>query len=137
MQNAIDTPQLTNDDISQLKSLALAHLILGWLGVVFSLFPLIYVAVAVGVLTGLLDNVMPPIAAWLLLVLGITFVILGEVMSICIILSGKHLKQRTGYTFSFVVACVSCISVPVGTILGIFTIIVLARPSVKAAFGKA
>ena len=136
MQNEFHTPQLTNEDISQLKSLALAHLILGWLGVVFSLFPLIYVALGIGIISGALDAEAPPFMGWLFVVLGITFVLLGEAASICIILSGKHLKQRTGYTFSFVVACVSCISVPVGTILGIFTIIVLARPAVKAAFGK-
>lgn len=136
MQHELNTPQLTNDDISQLKSLALAHFILGWLGVVFSLFPLIYVALGIGILSGAFDAEAPPFAGWLLVGLGITFVILGEAVSICIILSGKHLKQRTGYTFSFVVACVSCISVPVGTILGILTIIVLARPAVKAAFGK-
>lgn len=136
MQNEIDTPQLTNEDISQLNGLSIAHTILGWLGVVFSLFPLIYVALGVGILSGALDAETPPFVGWLFLGLGITFVILGEAASICIILSGKHLKRRTGYTFSFVVACVSCISVPVGTILGVFTIIVLARPSVKAAFGK-
>lgn len=137
MQNETNTSQLTNDDISQLKSLALAHVIIGWLGVVFSLFPLIYVALGIGMLSGALDAEAPPFVGWLFVGLGVTIVILGEAASICVILSGRHLKQRTGYTFSFVVACVSCISVPVGTILGILTIIVLSRPAVKAAFGKA
>lgn len=137
MQNEIEAPQLTNDDISQLNALALAHYIIGGLGVVFSLFPLLYVALGVAMLSGALDADAPPIAGWLFVGIGITIVILGEAASICVMLSGKHLKRRTGYTFSFVVACVSCISVPVGTILGVLTIIVLSRPAVKAAFGKA
>jgi hypothetical protein len=33
------------------------------------------------------------------------------------------------------VACVSCVFMPIGTILGVFTILVLSRPSVKSAFG--
>ncbi len=137
MQNEINTPQLTNEDISQLNGLALAHLIIGWLGIVLSLFPLIHVALGIGILSGALDAEAPPFVGWLFLGLGVTFVVLGEAASICIILSGRNLKQRTGYTFSFVVACISCINVPVGTILGVFTIVVLARPAVKAAFGKA
>jgi hypothetical protein len=33
-------------------------------------------------------------------------------------------------------ACVACLSVPLGTVLGVFTIIVLMRPSVKALFAE-
>jgi len=137
MQNEIDTPQLTNEDISQLNGLSMAHLIIGWLGVLLSLFPLIHVAIGIGILSGAIEAEAPPFLGWLFLGLGCAFVILGEAASICLILSGKHLKQRTGYTFSFVVACIACINVPIGTILGVFTLIVLARPAVKAAFGKA
>jgi hypothetical protein len=104
MQNEIDKPQLSNEDISQLNGLSLAHVVLGWLGVVFSLFPLIHVALGVGILFGVLHGETPPFVGWLFVGLGITFVILGEAASICLILSGKHLKARTGYTFSFVVA---------------------------------
>jgi hypothetical protein len=34
----------------------------------------------------------------------------------------------------FVVAAIECIFMPFGTVLGVFTIIVLSRPSVKALF---
>lgn len=37
-------------------------------------------------------------------------------------------------TFVFVMACVQCANVPFGTALGVFTILVLQRPSVKALF---
>jgi hypothetical protein len=36
-----------------------------------------------------------------------------------------------------VIAAISCLLVPLGTVLGIFTILVLVRPSVKERFGVA
>jgi hypothetical protein len=36
--------------------------------------------------------------------------------------------------FVFVVACCECLFMPFGTILGVFTIILLSRESVKSAF---
>ena len=44
--------------------------------------------------------------------------------------------QRRNRSFCFVVACLSCFNVPLGTILGIFTILVLNRPSVQAGFDR-
>ena len=128
---------LTRDDISHLNALALTHYILGGLGTVFSLFTLIYVFLGLAIVTGGIDSEEAPVfVGWLFIGLGLTFLVIGEVMSIAMILSGRHMKRRTGYTFSFVVACISCLSVPIGTILGIFTILVLNRPSVKAAYGR-
>jgi hypothetical protein len=38
---------------------------------------------------------------------------------------------------SFVAACLTCVNVPLGTALGVFTIIVLNRASVKAMYHEA
>lgn len=48
--------------------------------------------------------------------------------------AGKCLADRKHWTFCIVVAAISCLSFPIGTLLGVFTIIVLARSSVKAMF---
>ncbi len=45
------------------------------------------------------------------------------------------LKQRKSRTFCLVVAAISCLEVPYGTILGVFTFLVLERPSVARLFG--
>lgn len=128
---------LTGDDISQLDALAIAHYVLGGLGMFFSLFALLYVFGGVMILTNSVEaQEVPPAMGALLIGFGLIAFILGEAMSIALILSGRHLKRRTGYMFSFVLACIACINVPIGTILGIFTIIVLNRDSVKAAYGR-
>lgn len=50
------------------------------------------------------------------------------------IISGVFLQARKCRTFSFVVAGINCVHVPFGTVLGIFTIMVLARDSVRELY---
>jgi hypothetical protein len=57
-------------------------------------------------------------------------------LSLCLINSGHFLGKRKRYWFSFIVACVECFSLPFGTILGVFTIIVLSRDSVKTLYNS-
>jgi len=51
-------------------------------------------------------------------------------------LSARYLAKRRKKTFSIVVAALNCLSLPLGTILGVFTIVVLSRPSVEAIYQK-
>jgi hypothetical protein len=50
------------------------------------------------------------------------------------VLAGIYLRARKHRTFCFVVAATNCLHMPFGTVLGIFTIVVLGRESVRAAF---
>ena len=45
------------------------------------------------------------------------------------------IRQRQWWTFCYLTGWGECLMFPFGTILGIFTIIVLGRPSVKRLFG--
>ena len=53
------------------------------------------------------------------------------------ILSGLLLRERKIRTFSFVVAGINCLHIPLGTVLGVFTIIVLTRESVRELYEAA
>ena len=48
--------------------------------------------------------------------------------------AGRNLSKHQSYTFCFVVACICCVFMPLGTLLGVFTIITLTRESVKGLF---
>ena len=50
------------------------------------------------------------------------------------ILAGRFLAARRRHLFCIVIAGIACMFMPMGTVLGIFTIIVLMRPSVKELF---
>jgi hypothetical protein len=67
---------------------------------------------------------------------GVVFVLLCGTVGGLTIWAGRCIAQRKRYMFCFVMACIACLSVPLGTALGVFTIIVLQRPTVKAMFGQ-
>ena len=78
----------------------------------------------------------PPMEAF-----GAIFVLLGVcgmavmlAIGACQFLVGQRLKERRSFNFVFVCAVLSCLSVPFGLMLGIFTLLVINRPTVKAAF---
>ena len=50
--------------------------------------------------------------------------------------TGRFLARRQHRTFCVVISVLNCLSVPFGTALGVFTLIVLQRPSVKALFAR-
>ena len=50
------------------------------------------------------------------------------------VLSGLFLRARKHRTFSFAVAGLNCLHMPFGTVLGVFTIIVLNRDSVRELY---
>ena len=57
-------------------------------------------------------------------------------MAISILIAGRCLSRRKAYSFTLVIACIECLFVPFGTILGVFTIVALSRESVKASFER-
>jgi hypothetical protein len=67
---------------------------------------------------------------------GSGFVLLGWLFAALVAVAGRKLAKRRGRTFCIVVAALCCIMVPLGTILGVFTLIVLTRPSVQALFAS-
>jgi hypothetical protein len=66
------------------------------------------------------------VMVWFYLFMGLVCVA-GSALNL---LSGLFLRQRKNRVFSLVVAAFDCLQIPFGTVLGVFTIIVLMRDSV-------
>ena len=58
----------------------------------------------------------------------------GWALAACILAAGRMLARRRRYLFCLAMAGIECILMPFGTVLGVFTIIVLMRDSVREAF---
>jgi len=132
-----------NQEIEHLRLLSIFHYIVAGLGVFFSFFPLLYAGMGTLILYAVYhpgpsnQNPPPPMLGWFFIASGVLFFLAGLAMAICILLAGRSLSRRCHYWFVFVVACIECMFIPFGTILGVFTIIVLSRESVKALFSTA
>jgi hypothetical protein len=62
------------------------------------------------------------------------FILLGIMFGILQIMAGVFIKKRKNRIFSFIIAIIELIFIPYGTILGVLTIIVLQRDSVKSLY---
>jgi hypothetical protein len=79
----------------------------------------------------------PEFLGWIFAVFGSLLFLIGIPMAICILITGRSLALCKRYTFALVRACIECLFIPFGTILGVFTVVVLSRESVKALFSTA
>jgi hypothetical protein len=130
-----------NDDLHYLKLLSIFHYIVGGLAVLFAFFPVIYVAMGILAVCapGSLEpegEAVPLVIGLVFIIIGAVFVVLGWAFAFCVILAGRYLARQVHYMFCMVMGAIECIFMPFGTVLGVFTIIVLARPSVKERFER-
>jgi hypothetical protein len=128
-----------NQDEQQLKLLSIFHYIVGGIIALFSLFPIFHLVFGIVMIvspdTFESGGEGPPaFIGWLLALIGGTIILVGLVFATCVILAGRFLSLRRYYTYCFVMACIQCLFIPFGTVLGVFTIIVLMRESVKQIF---
>jgi hypothetical protein len=136
-----------NQDTEHLRLLAIFHYIVSGLAALFSFFPMLYTIIgsififaarhpaAAGPKPG--EELPPEFLGWIFIVLGSFLFLLGIAMAICILIAGRCLSRRKCYSFALVIACIECLFIPFGTILGVFTIVALSRASVKGLFSAA
>jgi hypothetical protein len=129
---------MTKDE-QHLNLLSIFYYVVGSFSILFALIPIIHLVIGIMMLSGtfpISDNgqAAPPFLAWFFISLAIVFMAFGAALAVVLFLAAGFLKKRKRYNFCFIAGIVSCLFMPVGTILGIFTIIVLSRPNVKQLF---
>lgn len=140
----MNTPPLLPDprDESHLRDLAIGYFVMAALTSLFALLPLIHVGVGLLIINRpdtFGGNGQPPPAfiGYLLVGIGSFIIVLGQSFACCLLLAGRWIKARRNYLFSFVIACICCAFFPFGTVLGVFSILILSRESVKRLYAGA
>ena len=126
-----------NQDLEHLRLLSIFHYVVGGMMALFACIPIIHVVIGIVMLTnpgGFGGQPPPPFMGLLFVVIGGAIILCGWLLALLAVMSGRFLGQKKHYTYCFVIAVLSCLFMPMGTVLGVFTIIVLTRPSVKALF---
>lgn len=133
-----------NRDEEHLQLLAIFHYVVAGLAALFSFFPLLYTTVGTIFIFAARhgtakpgEDLPPEFLGWIFAVLGSQFFLIGIAMAICILIAGRSLALSKRYSFALVMACIECLFIPFGTILGVFTIVVLSRESVRGLFSPA
>ena len=119
-----------------LDLLSTFHYIMGTLTALFACIPIIHLVIGIVMLTSSFDggNSAPRIIALIIITLAAIIIISGWVFALLLIICGRRLKERRSYNYCLVIAFLECLIVPVGTVLGIFTIITLTKDPVKELF---
>lgn len=135
------TAPATGKDEEHLKLLQIGHLVLSIITALFACLPLMHVAMGVAILVSpesmfgdAKGKGPPPLFGLLFVVMGGLFSLAGWTLAALIFAAGRAIERRRRHAFCIIVAAVSCIFMPFGTILGIFSLMILNRPSVKLLF---
>jgi hypothetical protein len=140
-QQMPDPAAIRSKDESDLNTLGILHYV--WTGLLgctsigvvayFLLFAAVFASAPPSGPHGAHDQ---EVAAGIMGIMGVIMGILMIPMFVAHLLAAAGLRNRTRYVLVLVMSGMACLSVPLGTGLGIWTILVLQRPSVKALFGR-
>lgn len=121
-------------DEEHLRLLTTCHYVLAGLKVVFGFLPFLHLGIGLFLLLAPTKDGPPPVAGIVFIVLAVFLIVTSWTVAVLAFLAGRNLAKRTRHTFCLIVAGVCCVFPPLGTALGIFSFIVLSRPSVQALF---
>jgi hypothetical protein len=136
-----DLPQQEIVDLEHLRLLRIGYFISAATNLFWVFFPLIYVAMGAFMLIGAFDGAKPsdapPKAIGLLfMTIGFAISLLMASFAVLKLLTAQAIGKRRRKGLILTTAAISCLSVPWGTALGVFTFLVLSRPSIASKFPK-
>lgn len=123
-----------DQDQEHVRLLSVFHYVVAGLAALFSCFFILHVAIGIAMVTEGFEDGPPRVFGWLFVVVPGIFMLLGWALAVCLFIAGRYLAAMRHRTFCLVMAAISCLFMPFGTVLGVFTIIVLMRPSVVELF---
>ena len=124
-------------DEEHLRLLPVLYWVSGGVTALVSLYFLIYVAIGlvfIAAPSGGGSSAPPAEFGWIFGGIGMVgFLIVGTI-AVLKILAGFWIRSRRHRTACLVIAAISCLEIPYGTLLGVLSFMVLLRPSVAASF---
>jgi formate-dependent nitrite reductase membrane component NrfD len=139
-----EIPQEVRDEIidaEQLRLLSIGHHIVGGLAVAFSslfIFHFMFIfsmSMHPQMFPGASAQQKPPEGVMQVFAVGLgMFILAGWIYGALVIYAGRCVKRRVARNFTMVMACLNTLMVPFGTVLGVFTLLVLSRQTVKRLY---
>lgn len=131
-----------NRDEEHVRLLSIFHYILAALMALVAMVPVIHLLMGFFLIFGAHhfpvkpgETPPPAFVGWIVVAFAGIFITAGLTLATLVFFAGRNLARKRHHQFCFVIACLICLFVPLGTVLGVFTIITLNRDSVKQLFG--
>ena|SRR5688572_11566144 len=121
-----------------LRLLSLFHYI--WAGC--GIFGLAFIALHYSFMSAMMDparmadagQAPPPEMMQMMRLMYVGFALFGITTMVLNVLAAMSIRARSNRTFCMIVAGINCISVPLGTVLGVFTLVLLGKDAARAKF---
>ncbi len=133
-----------SQDEQYLKILSIFHFVVAGISALFACFPILHFIAGIVMLVAgfgmgiggeaFPESIIPGFMGLFFTLIAGSMILFGLVLAVCKALAGWFLGRKSHYMYCLVMAGVECIFMPFGTVLGIFTIITLLKPSVKELF---
>lgn len=129
---------MASNEESTLVVLGNLHYVMGVMTAIFACFPIIHFVIGITILVSGLNggDPAPGLIGLLFIIISTVIILAGWTLAVLIMIAGSRLKQRRSYNFCLIIAFLECLIVPLGTLLGVFTIINLSKDSVKELFAR-
>jgi hypothetical protein len=128
-------------DEEHLKLLSIGYYVSAGITAAFSLLGLLYSVMGMFLLIAARSSSLrgpgeppPAFMGVFLMGIGLAMFVLMIIGAILKFLAGSRIKKRQSRVLCMLVAGISCIEIPYGTLLGVFTFMVLGRNSVRILF---
>ncbi|HET7546052.1 MAG TPA: hypothetical protein VFK05_39555 [Polyangiaceae bacterium] len=128
---------MTQEDEKQLRLLSTLHYVGAALACSIPLLGGFYAAFGVSIVLGRWPGQAPSPGdpfGWAPVAMGSLMMLFGLISVTLNLVSARSLRARKHHTLCLLTSGLNCIHLPLGTLLGVFTIVVLCRPAVSAAF---
>jgi hypothetical protein len=127
---------MENQDEKNLDLLANLHLILGIVTALMACIPIIYLGIGIAIFVGATSGgeAAPRVVGLVFIILALVIILAGWVLTVLIIIAGRKIKKRESFNVCITVAFLECLIIPLGTVLGIFTILNLNKETIKELF---
>jgi hypothetical protein len=139
--DSFERQQVLDDE--HLRLLRIGYFVMGGLSVFMCIFGVFYALMGAFIVATIPSTQRatgqppPTFIAWFFAAFGLLFVIFGGGYAALSFLTARSLRLRRSRTICLVTAGISCLHIPFGTLIGVFTFSVLGRPSVLRLFGQA
>jgi hypothetical protein len=121
----------SNADLEHLRMLSVFHYVMAGMAGMASMSSVAWLLIGAAMVS---ESRSAGPFGWMFILSALFCIFVAGTIAICAYTAARHLAEREGYQFCLIVAGIECLFAPLGTILGVFTIIVLCRESVKELF---
>jgi hypothetical protein len=133
-------PFLSPSDEEHLRLLSIFHIVAGILFLVGGFFPIFHLVIGCMLvfhpasITRGHGQTPPVIIGYMFMGLALFLMLCSWTLGVLTLVSAGRIREKRSRMYSMVVAGLNCCVFPIGTALGVFTFIVLGRPSVRGAY---